>query len=164
MVTMLPSTPLPGSKPEIIGVADTATVKFPDDSAVPPGVVTATFPVVAPAGTVAVIWVALSTVNVLAELPLNATVVAPVNRCPEIVTTVPAFPLLGVKLLTVGVVTTGGGGGVELPPPHETIDKERLRTSAIRPAPMRFTNSRLTIFHHCFMFQIGMQEPVVLCP
>ena len=38
------------------------TVKLPGLVAVPPGVVTLMVPVVAPAGTVAVIWVAESTV------------------------------------------------------------------------------------------------------
>ena len=54
---------------------------------VPAGVVTATGPVVAPAGTVAVIWVSEVTVNV-AVVPLNFTAVAPVKPLPVMVTEV----------------------------------------------------------------------------
>jgi len=53
--------------------------------AVPPGVVTLSGPVVAPAGTVA--WIAVSEVTAkLAPRPLNATAVAPVKLVPLIVT------------------------------------------------------------------------------
>ena len=54
---------------------------------VPAGVVTATGPVVAPVGTVAVIWVSEVTVNV-AVVPLNFTAVAPVKPLPVMVTEV----------------------------------------------------------------------------
>ena len=49
------------------------TVKFAVLVAVPPGVVTLILPVVAPVGTVAVICVAESTVNVVAVTLLNFT-------------------------------------------------------------------------------------------
>ncbi len=65
--------------------------------AVPPGVVTAIVPVVAPVGTVAVIWVAELTVNAVAAVPLNLTAVAPVRFEPLIVTVVPTGPLPGVR-------------------------------------------------------------------
>src|SRR2546426_3746335 len=88
---------------------DTAvpTVKLPALLAVPPGVVTLIGPLVAPAGTVAVMVVAEPTVK-LALVPLNSTAVAPVKLAPLIVTLVPTGPLVGVKLETVGgVVGTG---------------------------------------------------------
>src|SRR6185437_5350642 len=58
-------------------------------------------PVVAPVGTVAVIWVAELTVNV-AALPLKVTAVAPVKPLPVMVTDVPTGPEVGVNEETVG--------------------------------------------------------------
>ena len=69
---------------------------------VPPEVVTEMGPVVAPAGTVAVIRVLLFTVNVVADTPLNFTEVAPVKAVPVITTDVPTGPLVGLKDVTVG--------------------------------------------------------------
>ena len=54
----------------------------------PAGLVTATVPVAAPDGTVAVIVVAETTVNAVA-IPANATQVAPARLCPRIVTVEP---------------------------------------------------------------------------
>ena len=51
MVTLVPTGPLAGVKPVIVGRL--ITVKLPALVAVPPGVVTLIVPVVAPAGTVA---------------------------------------------------------------------------------------------------------------
>src|SRR6267378_2626382 len=62
-------------------------------------------PVVAPAGTLAVIVVAEPTVK-LALTPLNATAVAVVKFVPLIVTLVPTGPLAGVKLASVGGLIT----------------------------------------------------------
>ena len=58
-------------------------------AAVPFGVVTRIGPLVAPAGTVSVIWVADLTVK-LAGLPFTETEVAPVNADPVTVTAAPA--------------------------------------------------------------------------
>ena len=60
MVTEVPTGPLVGVKLVMVGAG--ITVKLPLLVAVPPGVVTLTVPVVVPAATVAVIWVAESTV------------------------------------------------------------------------------------------------------
>ena len=71
---------------------------------VPDGVVTVTSTVPAAcAGEVALIWLAVFTVNVAAVVP-NFTAVAPVNPVPAIVTLVPPAlgPELGVTLVTVG--------------------------------------------------------------
>jgi hypothetical protein len=65
--------------------------------AVPPGVVTVMGPVVAPAGTVAVICVFEFTVK-LAEVPLNVTAVAPVKPVPVIATEVPTGDAAGTTL------------------------------------------------------------------
>jgi hypothetical protein len=73
---------------------------------VPPAVVTLTSTVLlaAPAGLVAVIWVALLTVKVVAAVAPKATAVAPVRFVPVIVTDVPPAggPPLGTRELTVG--------------------------------------------------------------
>ena len=71
--------------------------------AVPPGVVTAIFAVTAPVGTVAVIFVSETTVNVATTVP-NFTAVAAFKAVPLIVTSVPTGPLGGVKLEMVGVI------------------------------------------------------------
>ncbi len=67
----------------------------------PPGVVTLTVPV-APLPTVAVIWVALFTVKLLALVPPNWIIVAPVKFVPEITIDAPVAPLVGVNEDTVG--------------------------------------------------------------
>ena len=66
--------------------------------AVPPLVVTLTFPVFALLGTVALIFVAEVTLKV-AFKPANLTAVAPLKFVPVIVTFVPTLPLAGEKLL-----------------------------------------------------------------
>ena len=77
------------------------TVKVDALVAVPDGVVTEMVPVVALAGTVAVICVEEFTVYV-AVVPLNFTDVAPVKLVPVMVTLAPTRPLVGVKLVMVG--------------------------------------------------------------
>src|SRR5439155_1239400 len=73
--------------------------------AVPPGAVTLSVPVVAPAGTVA--WIVVAEVTVkLALTPLNATSVVPLHVVPLIFTLVPTGPLVGEKLVIVGALTT----------------------------------------------------------
>jgi len=67
--------------------------------------VTSTFPV--PDGAVAVIWVALFTVKVVAGLlGPKSMAVTPVKLVPPTVTEVPAEPAAGFTRVTVG----GGGG------------------------------------------------------
>jgi hypothetical protein len=71
---------------------------------VPPGVVTVMSTVPVPAGAVAVIWVALLTVNVAAATEPNFTAEAPVRPDPLIVTEVPpaAGPEVGLTAVTAG--------------------------------------------------------------
>jgi len=71
---------------------------------VPFGVVMITSTVPLPAGLVAVIWVSLLTVKLLAAAPPNETPVAPVKPEPLMVTLVPpaAGPLDGLMPDTVG--------------------------------------------------------------
>jgi hypothetical protein len=101
IVTDVPTPPLAGEKLVTVGGAAVTTVKFALLLALPPGVVTDMGPVLAPAGTVAVIWVSELTTKVPLT-PLNATVIAPVNAVPVIITELPAPPLVGLKLVTVG--------------------------------------------------------------
>jgi len=77
------------------------TVKVVVLVADPAGVVTLIGPVIAPAGTVVVIVVALTTVNV-AAVPPKVTAVAPVKFFPLIVTVVPTGPEVGVNEVMVG--------------------------------------------------------------
>jgi hypothetical protein len=76
---------------------------------VPDGVVTWTSTVPLPAGEVAVIWLELTTVTLVAAAAPKVTEVAPVRLEPLIVTDVPpaAGPLVGEI-----EETTGAGGGV----------------------------------------------------
>lgn len=60
----------------------------------PAGVVTLTVPVVALAGTVALISAAETTVKT-AELPLKVTLVAPVRLLPRMITVAPTLPEVG---------------------------------------------------------------------
>src|SRR3989442_10446949 len=103
MVTLVPTPPLAGEKLVIVGGG--MTVKLLALLAVPPAVVTLIGPVEAPLGTVAAIEVDEFTVKP-ALTPLNRTALAPVKLVPLMVTLVPTGPLAGVKLVTVGGVTT----------------------------------------------------------
>ena len=80
---------------------------------VPSELITPIGPVLAAAGTVA--WIAVAEMTVkLALTPLKVTPVAPVKFVPLMVTLAPTNPLVGVKLVIVGGLSTGGGdGGLE---------------------------------------------------
>src|SRR5439155_15055055 len=94
IVTLVPTGPFVGVKLAIVG----AIVKLLALVAVPAAVVTLSGPVVAPVGAVARMAVADVTVKP-AVVPLNLTVVVPMKFKPLIVTTVPAGPFVGVKLV-----------------------------------------------------------------
>jgi hypothetical protein len=120
IVTDVPTGPLWGVK--LVMVGGDITVKSVLLVAVPPGVVTATRPVVAPEGTVARICIPF-TVK-LAAMPLNVTAVAPARLVPLMVTDVPTGPLVGVKLLIVGAgpaVTVNEDELVAVPPGVVTV-------------------------------------------
>src|SRR5207245_6549495 len=100
IATLVPTAPLVGVKPVIVGGLAT-TMKLPVLVAVPACVVTLIVPVVAPPGTVA--WIAVAELTTKpAPTPLKATVVAPVKLVPLIATLVPTAPLVGVKPVIVG--------------------------------------------------------------
>ena len=100
ITTLVLTPPLVGEKDVIFGV----TLKFAVLVAVPTGVVTLIFPVVASEGTVAVILMDELTVK-LAVVPLNLTRVAPLKFAPLMTTLVPTLPLVGVKLVIRGATT-----------------------------------------------------------
>lgn len=110
--TLVPTGPLVGANDEIVGAAGgvVVTVKAIVLVPVPPLVVTAIGPVVAPLGTVALIAVSEATENVVAITPLKVILLAPVKPEPTIDTLVPTAPLVGVNDEIVGV----GGGEVEV--------------------------------------------------
>lgn len=70
--------------------------------AVPAGLVTVIFPVLAPSGTVTVMDVAFNTVKLVAVIPLNVIAVTPVKFVPVSVTTCPIRLFKGVKEASVG--------------------------------------------------------------
>lgn len=106
--TNVPTWPLAGVKESICGGPEgSSTVNAPELNADPSGVDTRIGPVVAPEGTLVLIWVSEGTVKV-AEIPLRATDDVPEKPEPESVTAVPTSPLVGVKELIWGTdsVTT----------------------------------------------------------
>jgi len=110
--TFVPTGPLVGVNDEIVGAAGgvVVTVKATVLVPVPPLVVTAIGPVVAPLGTVALIAVSEATENVVAITPLKVTLPAPVKPVPTIDAVVPTAPLVGANDEIVGV----GGGDVDV--------------------------------------------------
>lgn len=107
IVTSVPTGPEVGEIDVIVGPAVVVvTVKLLALVPVPAEVVTAIGPLVAPAGTVAVTCVALSTVNDAAA-PLNVTALASVKPVPVTVTRVPAVPLVGENDEIVGAAAPG---------------------------------------------------------
>ncbi len=118
MVTTVPALPAVGVNDVIVGFAP-VTTKSLALVAVPAGVVTLILPVVAPEGTLVVIFVPAEFTSKLAETPLNFTDVAPVKFDPLMVTDVPTGPLVGEKELIVGVaevVTVKSVALVAVPP------------------------------------------------
>jgi hypothetical protein len=112
--------PSPNGPDVFLTVRIAVTVKLPALVAVPAAVVTVSFPVVAPVGTIAWIAVADVTAKFVALTPLNFTAVAPVKFKPLIVTTVPTGPMAGVKLVILGA-TVKGAALVAVPPGVVTL-------------------------------------------
>src|SRR5208337_1833242 len=110
-----------------------ATVKLAPLVATPP-TVTTTFPVVAPAGTGAMMLVALQFVGA-AVAPLNLTVLVPCvapKFAPVITTDDPTAPEVGLKLVMLGV---------EVPPPGLVVSADW--TTPAHPAKVMLTTARM---------------------
>jgi hypothetical protein len=102
IVTDVPIDPEDGFKLITLG-AGAVTVKLAPTLA-PPPTVTITLPVAAPAGTAAVILVALQLAGV-AEIPLKVTALVPCavpKFVPVMVTAAPTRPDVGLKLVMLG--------------------------------------------------------------
>jgi hypothetical protein len=102
IVTVAPLFAIVGVNEEIVGAGMNVN---PPKIAVPPGVVTETFPD-DPLATTAVMVVALTTVYDAAFVPPKLTPVAPVKFVPVMVTVVPVPALVGVKDEIVGAGIT----------------------------------------------------------
>jgi hypothetical protein len=102
MLTDVPTAPLVGEKDVMVGAPATVTVKLVELVAVPLGLVTEIGPVKAPEGTMAVIWVDVSAVKVVADVVLNLTSLTPMKFVPVIVTEVATGPLVGENEVIVG--------------------------------------------------------------
>ena len=112
IVTHVPASPRSGIKLVNVGALLAATVKLLALMALPNAFLTVMGPVIAPAGTTAVIEVSETTVNTAANdgciLPVNLTSLVEVKFDPEIDTVEPIGPEPGEKLFIVG----GGGTGM----------------------------------------------------
>ncbi len=106
---VVPAGPVVGVKLLITGF----TVNVLALVAVPNELATVSLPVVAPAGTVAVIFVSEFMVNV-AWVPLNVTLVAVLKFVPLMVTGTPTAPLVGEKEEIVGAPETVTVNGLPL--------------------------------------------------
>jgi hypothetical protein len=113
--TAAPIGPWCGLKDVITGGGVGTTVKVVLDVPVPSIFVTEIVPVVAPEGTVTVIWISESTLKT-ADVPLKETSDAPVKSVPEIVTLSPTIPEVGLKELTVGATANAGGAPTKMMP------------------------------------------------
>jgi hypothetical protein len=106
IVTDAPTAPDVGDRLVMLGAATTVN---DDPLLATPLTVTTTLPVVAPVGTVATIEVALQLPIVVAVVPLNFTVLVPCVEpkfVPVIVTDAPTAPVVGDKLVMLGVGST----------------------------------------------------------
>ncbi len=119
IVIVAPVVPLFGVKNVIDGDGGAINIK-PDNDAVPPRVVTVTFPDV-PKPITAVMVVAFTTVNEDAGVPPKATAVAPFKFVPVIVMVAPDAAVVGVKEEMVGAGTNVNPAREAEPPSVVTI-------------------------------------------
>jgi len=110
---IVPGEPLVGVK--LVTVGGGTKVK-PPSVEVPPGVVTETLPLAAPAATTAVICVAEITVKLLAATPPKLTAVAPVKPAPVMVTVSPGPAPVGENDVIIGPATKVKPVRVPVPP------------------------------------------------
>src|SRR6218665_2659606 len=108
-VTWVPASPLVGEKRVRGGTVPPSTVKLPGGVRDCPATETFSCPDAAPAGTMAVSCVALTTVVFAYSLP-NRTDVDPAKPLPVSDTTVPTAPLAGLNPVSVGAAMTVKGG------------------------------------------------------
>lgn len=121
--------------------------------AVPPGVVTVILPVADPAGAVARIEVADTTVNVAAT-PLNVTAVAPVKFEPEMVTVAPTTADVGVKPVIFGA-------GMKVNVPADVTEPLRVVT-AILPVLAPTGTTTVIEFSEFLVNELATVPPIVI--
>jgi hypothetical protein len=115
MTTDLPTLPTVGENDVMVGIP-VSTVKSAELTAELMVFVTVILPVVAPTGTVAVIWVAELTVTDDAVVVLNFTAVVPQKFVPVITTDDPTAPLTGANDVMVGAAAVATVKLAELVP------------------------------------------------
>jgi hypothetical protein len=115
MMTVLPTAPTVGENEVMVGIP-VRTVKSAVLTAELTVFVTVILPVVAPTGTVAVIWVAELTVKDVAVVVLNFTVVVPQKFVPVMTTDEPTAPLTGENDVIVGAAAVATVKLAELVP------------------------------------------------
>jgi hypothetical protein len=139
IVTVVPLGPLGGTKSRSVGSGDGVTTKSTALVPVPSPSVTVTGPVAAPAGTVAVICVLLSTLKDVADVPLKATPFATLESAkpvPVIVTDVPVGPVRGRKTTTTGArARAAGATTISAPATPVRASLQRLRFAAATCPP-----------------------------
>lgn len=131
MVTLVPDVPLVGENEVIVGTPAAAAMKFCVLVVSPLGASTATVPVVAPLGTVVVIVVSDTTVNVGWFVPLNRTAVASpllLKPLPMMVTAFVATPHAGVN---DEIVAAEAGGAVIITPIAPTTSATAVARAVI---------------------------------
>ena len=150
IVTFTPAGPEIGVKELIVG--DGMNVNGIPDITVPPGVVMEIGPVVV-LGTLAVMDVELTTLKLVAEMPLNFTELAPDKLVPEIVTITPIGPEAGENELIVGAgINLNDDVDVAIPPgvvteigpvvvkgTVATMDVELIIVKLVAGVPLNFT-------------------------
>jgi hypothetical protein len=117
IVTLVPTGPLAGVN-DVIEAPATTVKLVALFAGPPPVVVTCSAPVVAPVGTVAVIWVAELTTYVVAAVVLNITDVVHPKFVPVITTLAPVDPVVGANEVIVG---TPAAAGMKFPVLGESV-------------------------------------------
>jgi hypothetical protein len=133
IVTDVPTGPLVGEKLVMLGAQEEPTMKSLVLSSDPSGVVTLTLPVVAPAGTFAVIELFELTVKVVWSAPPNSTSVAPWKWFPEISTEVPTEPQAGVNPSTVGAGAANAAGAPDRSNTARAVEAATMARRSIEP-------------------------------
>jgi len=128
IVTFIPCAPLLGVNDEIVGAAMKVN---PPSTALPPGVVTETFPE-EPVATTAVTVVELTTLKDVAAVPPKLTAVAPSKSVPVMVTVAPLIALIGANDEIVGPAMNVNPANESVPPGvvTDTLPEAPLATTA----------------------------------
>lgn len=127
IVTVVPTGPVLGSKLVMVGEPAGVTVKSDVLVAIRPPTSTVILPVVAPAGTVVVMFVTVGVPLITAGVPLNFTMLfaaVALKLVPVMLTVVPTGPVIGDMTVIVGepvAVTVKSEELVAINPPTSTV-------------------------------------------